>query len=337
MDRIANEYRQLNAVAGVIDDAGRPKARRRVSVELPTLLLVVCVYGGWLLASAAYGRAPSWIVIPVVVLLLTLHASLQHEIIHGHPTRWSRVNRLMGMVSLSLWLPFERYRDHHLAHHNDERLTDPLDDPESFYWTPEDWSQLGSFRRVALHLQQTLAGRAVIGSFWQIWVFLHGEVRAIATEPELRQVWIEHLLWCVPVILWVTWVCGIPFWLYVVAMILPSNGLLRIRSFAEHRARAESRERTAIVERSWLLGPLFLFNNLHALHHEAPAIPWYRYNRRYRLERERLIQQNGGLVYSSYFDVARRYLFRPHDVLPHPSGRVPRKQATRAHKTLTAA
>jgi hypothetical protein len=33
--------------------------------------------------------------------------------------------------------------------------------------------------------------------------------------------------------------------------------------------------------------------------------------------------ENGGLVYSTYFDVARRYLFRRHDVLPHPLGRVP--------------
>jgi hypothetical protein len=36
-----------------------------------------------------------------------------------------------------------------------------------------------------------------------------------------------------------------------------------------------------------------------------------------------LIAQNGGLVYSTYFEVARRYLFRRHDVLPHPRGRVP--------------
>ena len=36
----------------------------------------------------------------------------------------------------------------------------------------------------------------------------------------------------------------------------------------------------AIVEGSWILGPLFLFNNLHALHHEDPAMPWYQYTRR---------------------------------------------------------
>ena len=80
------------------------------------------------------------------------------------------------------------------------------------------------------------------------------------------------------------------------------------------------------MEGSWILGPLFLFNNLHSLHHEEPGIPWYQYNARYRVLRERLIAENGGLVYSTYFDVARRYLFRRHDVLPHPLGRVPQGQ-----------
>jgi fatty acid desaturase len=298
---------------------------KRTSVEVPTLLLIATAYGGWLLTTAAYGRWPLWIVAPIVVVLLTLHSSLQHEIIHGHPTRWGWINRLLGMVPLSLWLPFERYRQNHLEHHIDERLTDPLDDSESYYRTPEEWARLQPLSRALLHVQQTLAGRIVIGSFWRIAVFLRIELRAvIRNEKRVRAIWIEHLLWCVPAILWLTLVCRMPLWIYIVAMIIPANGVVLIRSFAEHRARPESRHRTALVERAWLLGPLFLFNNLHALHHESPAIPWYQYNARYRVERDRLIAKNGGLVYATYFDVARRFLFRPHDVIEHPTGRVPR-------------
>ncbi len=92
-------------------------------------------------------------------------------------------------------------------------------------------------------------------------------------------------------------------------MVIPGNGILLIRSFAEHRARANVHERTTTVEGSWVLGPLFLFNNLHSLHHAEPLLPWYRYNARYRVRRERLLAENGGLVYSTYFDVARRFLF----------------------------
>jgi fatty acid desaturase len=337
MDRVADRYRQLNAAAGGAAGAAQLGARpreRRSPAELPTLFLVVFVYGGWCLSTAAYGHWPLWAVIASVVLLLTLHSSLQHEIIHGHPTRWSRFNRLMGMVPLSFWLPFDRYRQHHLAHHNDERLTDPLDDSESYYWTPEDWGRLTPLNRGWLRSQQTLAGRILLGSFWRIWMFLRSEARALQSDPEAPRAWIEHLLWCVPVILWLKLVCGMPLWLYVIAMIIPSNAVLLIRSFAEHRARSEPLQRTAIVEGSWLLGPLFLFNNLHALHHESPAIPWYRYNGRYRTERDRLIAQNGGLVYSTYFDVARRYLFRSHDVLPHPTGRAPRARMTHVQQPL---
>jgi fatty acid desaturase len=130
-------------------------------------------------------------------------------------------------------------------------------------------------------------------------------------------------LWCVPVIVWIKVVCGMPLWIYFLAMVVPANGVQLIRSFAEHRALPEAPQRIAIVEDSWILGPLFLFNNLHSLHHESPLVPWYEYPARYRIIRERLIAANGGLVYRTYFDVARRYLFRSHDVLLHPTGRVP--------------
>jgi fatty acid desaturase len=316
----------MNAIVNDTDALrGTPRRHKRVAVEVPTLALTMAMYAGWLIVTAAYGRWPLWIVAPAVALLLTLHSSLQHEIIHGHPTRWRSVNRLLGMVPLSLWLPFERYRALHLTHHIDERLTDPLDDPESYYWTPEDFSRMQPMHRVFLQIQQTLAGRLVIGSFWRSVVFLRGEVRAvIRNDEDVRGAWVEHFLWCVPVILWLMLVCHMPLWVYVAAMIIPANGIALFRSFAEHRARPEVRMRTAIVEQAYFLGPLFLFNNLHALHHESPSIPWYEYNARYRVERERLIAQNGGLVYSTYFDVARRYLFRPYDVLEHPTGRVPR-------------
>jgi fatty acid desaturase len=300
------------------------RADRCASVEIPTLLLIVAVYGGWLAITSVYDRWPLLIVAPIAALLITLHSSLQHEIVHGHPTRWRNVNRLFALMPLSLWLPYERYRHSHHLHHIDKRLTDPLDDPESYYWTPEQWARLSPVTRALLQIQQTLTGRVVVGPFWSIGRFLHAEWRAaIRNEQGVRANWLEHLLWCVPVILWVKVVCGMPLWLYFVAMVIPAHAIQLIRSFAEHRARPGTRARIAIVEDSWILGPLFLFNNLHSLHHEAPGIPWYQYNARYRVIRDRLIAENGGLVYSTYFDVARRFLFRRHDEPQHPTGRVP--------------
>ena len=298
------------------------------AVEWPTLLLTLATYGGWLAITKEYGRWSLGILAPAGTLLLTLHGSLQHEMTHGHPTRWPLFNRLLAGVPLSLWLPFLRYRQTHLLHHRDERLTDPIDDPESYYLTPESAERLDPVSRRLLHVQRTLAGRVLLGPPWGIGKFLVAEVRGIwRDEAGLRALWLEHLLWCIPVVYWVQRVCGMPLWIYVCAMVIPSAAITLIRSYAEHRARPDLRQRIAIVEHSWILGPLFLFNNLHALHHEKPSIPWYRYPARYRTERARLIAENGGLVYNSYFDVARRYLLRPHDTLQHPMSRVPARQA----------
>jgi len=299
-------------------------SRPRAAVEMPTLLLVLATYGGWLAMTSTYRHWPLLLVAPITAVLITLHSSLQHEIVHGHPTRWRSVNRLLAIVPLSLYLPYERYRASHLAHHVDDWLTDPLDDPESYYWTADQWAGLPPLSRGILRIQQTLAGRVTVGVFWSIGRFLQGEWRAVRANHEgVRAVWLEHLLWCAPVIAWVTLVCGIPLWIYLLTMAVPGASLTLIRSFAEHRAEPSVRARIALVEGSWILGPLFLFNNLHALHHEAPGIPWYEYPARYRGHRERLIAENGGLVYRSYFEVARRFLFRAHDATVHPTNRVP--------------
>src|SRR6516164_6710936 len=229
--------------------AGLPRApvtrhSPRVSVEIPTLLLILADYAGWLAVTFAYGRWPLAIVAPITVVLITLHSSLQHEIVHGHPTRWERLNRLFAIVPLSLWLPYERYYHTHRAHHINPRLTDPLDDPESYYWRPEDLARLSAVSRFFHEIQQTLAGRIVLGSFWRIGMFLRDEAQTllhtekrtlIRNEQNVRRVWLEHLAWCVPVILWLKLVCGMPLWIYFVAMVVPANGLLLIRAFAEHR------------------------------------------------------------------------------------------------------
>lgn len=313
----------MSATETVLEQS-RTDATSVPAVEWPTLALTVFIYGGWLFLTRAYGEWPTWVVAPCTAVLLTLHSSLQHEILHGHPTRWTAVNRLLGIAPLSLWIPYDRFRTLHLKHHINDRLTDPLDDPETNYVTPDDWQRRSTFARWMYQLQLTLAGRVLVGSWWRMGGFWLGEARAFArNEPGVRAAWVTHVILCVPVVYWVTVVCAIPFWLYVVAMVIPGNGILLVRSYAEHKARADMHQRTAVVEDSWVLGPVFLFNNLHSLHHAEPLLPWYRYQRRYRVIRDQLLAANGGLVYSTYFDVARRFLFRMHDQPQHPLGRAP--------------
>jgi fatty acid desaturase len=307
-------------VADGLKTSGRPRG-----IEWPTVALAVAIYGGWLLTTAFHAALPLVVFLPLCTVLTLWQSSLQHEVLHGHPTRSRRINRLFGMPPLVLWLPYERYRQTHLTHHIDERLTDPIDDPESRYLTWDAWDRLNPVARVLVRAQTTLLGRVLIGPYWAAAHFLLDEARRIlAGEGDARRVWFEHLLWLVPVALWITLFCRIPLWLYFVGVAMPATGLMMIRSFAEHRAEFERDERTAIVENSWILGPLFLFNNLHVVHHHAPLLPWYRIPGWYRAHREVVLRSNGGLVYDSYFDVARRFLLKPHDAPRHPYDRAPR-------------
>jgi fatty acid desaturase len=141
---------------------------------------------------------------------------------------------------------------------------------------------------------------------------------SIRGESDTRRILAQHLLQVALVLVWVLGVCRMPFWIYFVCFVYPGMSLALVRSFAEHRAAANAEKRTAIVEGSWILGPLFLFNNLHVAHHLRGGVPWYQLPRFYRLNREALIELNGGLVYAGYFDVARRYFLRSHDAAIHP-------------------
>ena len=67
--------------------------------------------------------------------------------------------------ALGLLLPYERFRDLHLAHHYDPLLTDPHDDPETNYLDPAVWARLRRPVRAVLAANNTLLGRMLIGPF----------------------------------------------------------------------------------------------------------------------------------------------------------------------------
>lgn len=305
--------------------AAEPALRRpRKAVEWPTVALAVVIYGGWGLLTWFHASLPFWALALGGGWFCAWHASMQHEIIHGHPTRDRRLNRLIGLWPLLLWLPYESYRITHLVHHRDERLTDPLDDPESYYWTPEQWGRLSVLHRAIIRINATFLGRVTVGPAWIIGRYLATEAAAVIRGDALaRRIWAGHAVAVAVVLAWVVLVCGLSPLVYVAAFVYPGTALMLVRSFAEHRAESAVEERTAIVENAPILGLLFLYNNLHAVHHERPMMPWYEIPAWYRANRDRLVRENGGLVYDGYLDVARRYLLTAHDTAVHPLGRVP--------------
>ena len=300
-------------------------AQSRWSIEWPTVALAIVIYGGWLALTYWHASLPVWVLVALGAWLICWHSSLQHEVLHGHPTRFLAVNRAIGFPPLALWLPYERYRATHLKHHHDERLTDPLDDPESRYWLQDDWERLGPLGQRLLRVQSTLAGRLVVGPFWAIGSFLMSEGLAIIEgDRRVLRIWLIHLIGVALVLAWLK-ICAMSSVFYVLAFVIPGTSLMLIRSFAEHKADALVERRTAVVESFGPLALLYLYNNLHATHHDRPWVPWYELPGQFRASRSRLLSANGGLRYRGYGEIFRRFLLRPYQHPLHPLGRAPGK------------
>jgi fatty acid desaturase len=296
-------------------------APERRAVDASTLAVAAAVYAGWIFATLAARALPPLLLATLGGWLIAWHGSLQHETIHGHPTPWRWVNRLLGFAPLNLWLPYARYERLHLDHHRTEHLTVPGLDPEARYIPAAS----GPLRRAAAWTTAPLAGRLLFGPPLEIADFLWSEARAvIAGEPGVRRAWAIHLLGVAAVVAWLVFVARLSLASYVLYFVYPGCALSLLRSFAEHRAHADPARRVAVVERAPLFGLLFLNNNLHAVHHAFPGAPWRRLPALYAEHREALLQANGALVYSGYGEVIGRYLLRPHDRIVHPAATRPR-------------
>ena len=94
-------------------------------VEWPTLILIVACYALW--ACAVLALPTLWLPLAITVAALTiaLQSSLQHEVLHGHPFQTRKLGELLVFGSLNIAIPYLRFRETHLAHHQDTNLTDP--------------------------------------------------------------------------------------------------------------------------------------------------------------------------------------------------------------------
>lgn len=287
--------------------------------EAPTWGLIILIYCGWLALTWHWHALPIWVLIPAGAWLCAWHMSLQHELLHGHPTRSVRLNALLASPPLNLWLPYALYREEHLRHHTDEHLTDPLADPESTYMHPELWARTTRLHRAIHSACTTLAGRVLLGPAWSIAVFWAAQWCAWRRAGRFAwRAWLTHAAGVILVLVWVCGVCGINPLAYFGCAIYPATALMLLRSLAEHRAAAHPEDRTTIVEHAGLLGLLYLNNNLHALHHAQPVIAWFRLPAQWRANRESLLAAHRGPFYRSYGELWAEIAWRQHHAGPHP-------------------
>jgi fatty acid desaturase len=278
-------------------------------VEWPTVFVAVAIGGGFAGVLAWHETLPVGVVLAVLAVLGAWYNSLQHEVIHGHPTPWPFVNTTLAVLPLGLVVPFSAYRESHLAHHRSDPLTDPDVDPESFYVSAAAWRRCGPVRRALLLAMTTLAGRMVLGPPAVAIRWCRRGVAAMVTPAGVIR-GVTHAS-AVTVILLAVRAAGVAPWVYVAGVVWGGGALTLLRSFAEHRATDGTR--SAVVRTGPLLSLLFLNNNLHHTHHARPGVAWYALPAVHdQLDVEGVAAAGAGL-YRGYRDVARRYLFRPFD------------------------
>jgi fatty acid desaturase len=294
--------------------------RKFWDVEGPTWILAVAIYGAWFLLMWFQAYIPWWAMIFLGGYVIAWQFSLQHETIHGFRgvPKWFRT--LIAMPPLGLWFPYPMYRRSHSLHHRNTHLTVPGQDTETYYVKQADWARMGRLERGILLFNQTLVGRLLIGPMIRLYKLGQREIGRIRNRDYINVPdWTLHVV-LVGLLFWfVSGVCGMPWWQYILLVAYPGFSLGLLRAFIEHRAGPRPGRRVASVESNTLFGLLFLYNNLHVAHHLRPTIPWYELPRFYRENREKLLKHNDNFVFRGYWEITRQYLIRPVFVPVHPT------------------
>jgi fatty acid desaturase len=318
----------------VLDPTAPDRARASAFFRYdgPTWLVALVLYGAWAAVIWFHRELTWWIVTPVGAYLVAWHFSLQHEAIHSFRSAPQWLRWAVVFPPLGLWLPFPLYYAAHRKHHQNTHLTEPGVDTESVYVRQADWAAMPAWKRAVLVGNQTLIGRVTIGPTLRLVRLAIREAKMVANGNFAHVPhWVVHALLVALLFVYISGVAGMPWWQYVVGIALPAFGLGWVRSFIEHRygspapdapqppAHIPPGHRTAAVEASWPWGLLFLYNNLHIVHHLYPQMPWWEIPRYWRAHRAQLAAHNGHYVFAGgYLEIARRWLIRPVFIPRHP-------------------
>jgi fatty acid desaturase len=200
--------------------------------EWPTVAVAGCIAAGLVAVASFHHRLPVIVTLAILAVLGAWYGSLQHEVIHGHPTPSRLVNIGLAGAPLTLFVPFWVYRATHLGHHIDENLTDPLLDPESYYVGPDTWHQTNALHRRLLQARRTVLGRLLLGPV----VTAYGVARYLWRDNSLiGRARMVRAIGGVVVVLLTVRAAGVPVWLYVVGFGYLGQSLSPGRSYGRSR------------------------------------------------------------------------------------------------------
>ncbi len=287
--------------------------------EWRTIFLIVICYAIWIGAVIGLAEVSTLVTVILLVPTITLHSSLQHECLHGHPFRSQLLNDAIVSIPLGLFIPYLRFKDSHLKHHLNSRICDPYDDPESWYLAQPFWQRLPVFFKLMLQLNNTLIGRLVLGPAIALVRLIVSDCQAIfAGHTSVRNAWITHIVLAVPVLCVVTWWSPLHLSYYLVCC-YGGLSLLMIRTYLEHQAEESVRARSVIIEDCGIFSLLFLNNNLHAVHHAYPAVAWHKLPELYSSNRKRFLAMNKGYRFDNYWQIIRLFALRQKEPVIYPS------------------
>ncbi|KAA0943918.1 fatty acid desaturase [Pseudomonas sp. ANT_H14] len=287
--------------------------------EWPTWLLLIGVYASWIVVILASSWLGLWLSTALLIPIVVLWLSLQHELLHGHPTRFNTLNKVLGYAPLAVWYPYTLYRDSHLLHHRDEDLTIPGLDPESRYLNQQQWAGSSRFERGLHWLNKTIVGRFLLGAPLALWALGWEALQRLRQgQRQAWLMWLTHGTLTLLMLAFIARYSALPVWHYLALVSVPALSVAMIRSYYEHRPHPQPEQRTVINEAGWPWTWLFLNLNLHLVHHDVPKLPWYFLPRVYRARREQWQARSGGFVVQGYGRLIGRHGLKAIDSPRHP-------------------
>ncbi len=274
-------------------------------IEWRTLFLIILI---WFIEIILYifgGNLPWYIILPILTLCIAQQLSLQHEILHGHPTNIRLVNDILGWLQFGIIWNYQQFKRLHLIHHNDYNLTHPTKDPESFFNYLSDYEKKSWFSKKILMINQYIWGRMLLNP-------LLGGIHHYRQMFGHSKYWFNtacHFL-VFAVFFMILARYNFPIEIFLIASYFAVS-LISVRSFMEHRLHTDPNGRIIAVEDYGFWGQLFLNNNFHIVHHQHPKMPWYLIADEYKKNRTEYGQLNHGYVRQSYWQIFQNHIFTP--------------------------
>ncbi|WP_341231660.1 fatty acid desaturase [Nocardioides salarius] len=269
---------------------GLPDPGERVPpVAWPTIGLYVgaaALFALELYGVLGAGWSP-WATVPMGAAVTFLMFSVLHEATHHAVSTDSRLNDLMGHLSVPLVAPYAGYgmfRFIHIEHHrntNEQKSVDPdAWTSEGPWWQlPFRWATLDAWYVVfyARRVRQRPVGE-VAATVVAAAVVVAGTVALVAAGHGSTLVvafLLPQRLGLVVLAWWFDY--------------LPHHGLPFTGRQDKYRA---TRLR---VGGEWWATPLFVYQNYHLVHHLHPSVPFYRYVRAWRRNEQAYLDRNAAI------------------------------------------